>query len=323
MERKKGIQVLGINILYLVVALMLLTVGAFVQYRDVRIGLVITEYVLVLLPVIVFLKIKGESIKDMLRLNPLRAKHGALIMLITLFSYPVALFFNLIAMTIMSNFGKLEQLPVPVADNFKDYIILMLIISVSAGICEEVFFRGLMMRGYERLGKANAIVLSSVLFGVFHFNLQNLLGPIVLGLIFGYLVYQTDSLYAGIIGHMTNNGFAVTLGYGLMQLQKILGNAVDASAQAMPNTMQLMMATFVVGFFAVLGGTAAFLLLRIIIKDTKEGNERNRVEETLDDEDLEEQSPVEKVSVASFTPVFITLIIFVILGYLQIQQLGA
>ncbi|MBB6218272.1 hypothetical protein HNQ80_004431 [Anaerosolibacter carboniphilus] len=322
MEKKKGMQVLSVNILYLVVALMLLTVGAFVQYKDVKIGLIITEYILVLLPVILFLKIKGESIKKVLRLKPLRAKHGFLIVLITIFSYPVALFFNLIAMTIMSTFGKLEQLPIPVADNFRDYIILMLIISVSAGICEETFFRGLMMRSYERLGKVNAIVLSAVLFGVFHFNLQNLLGPIVLGLIFGYLVYQTDSLYAGVIGHMANNGFAVTLGYGMMQLQKVLGNTVDASAQAMPNTIQLMMATLVIGFVAVLGGTAAFLLLRIIIRDTKEVEYREKLEEILLDEPIEDLPQKGNVSILSFIPVFITLIIFVSLGYMQIQRLS-
>jgi membrane protease YdiL (CAAX protease family) len=315
-------QILGINILYLVVALLLLTVGAFVQYRDVKTGLIITEYVLVLLPVILFLKIKGESIKEVLRLNPLRAKHGVLIVLITILSYPVALFFNLIAMTILSTFGKLEQLPIPMADNFKDYIILMLIISVSAGICEEVFFRGLMMRGYERLGKANAIALTAILFGVFHFNVQNLLGPIVLGLIFGYLVYQTNSLYAGIIGHMANNGFAVTLGYGLIQFQKILGNAVDAGAQAMPNTIQLAMATLVIGFIAVLGGGAAFMLLRIIIQDTAQMEYREGSGEILLNEHIEELLPKVKMSMVSFIPVFITLIIFVFLGYMQIQRLA-
>ncbi len=322
MEEKKGIQILGINILYLVVALLLLTVGAFVQYRDVKTGLIITEYVLVLLPVILFLKIKGESIKEVLRLNPLRVKHGMLIVLITVLSYPLALFFNLIAMTILSTFGELEQLPIPMADNFKDYIVLMLIISVSAGICEEVFFRGLMMRGYEKLGKANAIVLSAVLFGVFHFNVQNLLGPIVLGLIFGYLVYQTNSLYAGIIGHMANNGFAVTLGYGLIQFQKRIGNTVDVAAQAMPNTVQLAAATLVIGFIAVLGGAAAFMLLRIIIQDTNQAVYREGSQEIVWNEDLEELPPKVKISMASFVPVFITLLIFVFLGYMQIQRLA-
>ena len=114
-------------------------------------------------------------------------------------------------MTIISFLGNLNIPQLPMATNKSEYVKLLFIISVSAGICEEIFFRGFVLSGYERMGKRRAIIFSAILFGFFHFNIYNLAGPIILGLIFGYLVIETGSIFAGMIGHMVNNGFAVTL----------------------------------------------------------------------------------------------------------------
>ncbi|KXG74617.1 type II CAAX endopeptidase family protein [Thermotalea metallivorans] len=323
MKKKKGIDILGVNILYFVVALLLLTVGSYVQYREIKSGLMITEYILVLLPAILYIKMKRESLREVLRFNSISIKHGFLIVCITILSYPVALFFNLIAMTILSTLGKLERPPIPTADSFQEYVVLMLIIAASAGICEEVFFRGLLMKGYERLGKENAIVLTAVLFGVFHFNLQNLLGPIVLGLIFGYLVCRTDSIFAGIVGHMTNNGLAVTLGFLLNMLnRKLAGGDFAMGQQGMPDALQLAAATVIVGMGAVLSGGVAYMLLRVIIKDT-EGSQHSKEEERLMDEEANgEETGKHKISLVAFIPVFLTLALFFVVGYLQIRQIS-
>ncbi|AOT68825.1 hypothetical protein Gferi_04215 [Geosporobacter ferrireducens] len=313
LTRNKGIGIRGINIVYLLTALLLISLGAAYQEKDVLKGLLFTEYVLVLLPPLIYIKLKGDSFKRVLRLNALRLKHAVMVIFITILSYPVALFFNLVGMTLLSTFGEIIQPPIPTAENFREYFILMLVISVSAGICEEVYFRGLILRGYEGLGIANAIVISSVLFGVFHFNLQNLLGPIVLGLIFGYLVYRTDSIFAGILGHITNNGVAVTLGYiANVANERLMDQPVDPIQEALPGTLQLIGATFLVGVWATVSGLLAYLLLRVIIRET-EGRTQGHVEEPVSKS---------KVSFFAFIPVILTLLLFAYIGYLQILQMG-
>ena len=313
MIEDKRIGIRGINTLYFLTALLLISLGAAFQERDVLKGLLFTEYVLVLLPPLVYIKLKGDSLKRVLRLNGLRLKHVMLVILITILSYPVALFFNLVGMTLLSIFGEIMQPPIPTAENLGEYFVLMLVIAVSAGICEEVFFRGLMLRGYEGLGTANAIFISSVLFGIFHFNLQNFLGPIVLGLIFGYLVYRTDSIFAGILGHITNNGVAVTLGYAANLLnERLLDPSIEAVQGAMPGTLQLIGAAFIVGIWAVVSGSLAYVLLRMIIRDTE-----SRVK-ALSEEPAEKP----KFSFFAFVPIILTLLLFVLFGYLQIAQMG-
>ncbi|MCT4604881.1 MAG: CPBP family intramembrane metalloprotease [Marinisporobacter sp.] len=319
MEKKDGIGLLGINILYLITAILLLTVGYYVQSRNIKSGLVITEYILVLLPPLIYIKMKGDSFKRVLRLNKLKGKHALMVIGITVLIYPVALFFNLIMMTVLSTLGKIEPPPIPTANNIGEYFVLMIIIAMSAGICEEVFFRGLVMRGYEKLGQINGIVLSSLLFGVFHFNIQNIAGPIVLGLVFGFLVYRTNSIFAGIIGHMTNNGIAVTFGFLMNYIHsKLPETNIDMQPQ-MPNTMQLIFGTVFIGMIAVVTGAIAYFLVRIIIKDTK------NISYSMDNriENVQNNVEVKKTSLLIFTPILLTGIIFIYVAYIQLQYIIA
>ena len=309
MESNKQLNILETNILYFLMAVLLLSVGTVVQTQSIISGLIITEYLLVLMPPLIYLLAKRIPIIKFLRLNKLRFKHGLLIIAITILSYPIALFFNLIVMTLLSTIGTIQQPPIPIASDLGEYFTLMAIIALSAGLCEEVFFRGMLMRGYESLGPIPAIFISAVLFGLFHFNIQNLAGPTVLGIIFGYLVYRTDSLFAGMIGHATNNGIAVTIGYlANVANNKFLQQDLETIGQ-MPGTLQMALSTITIGVVALVTGLCAFALLRIIIKDTQKERE-----------DREEVS-FNKPSVWVYTPVFLTIIIFMYIGYLQIAKI--
>ena len=63
-ENKNNPSILETNVLYLIIALLLTTIGAYVQSKEVYTGLLITEYLIILLPTLSYLKINGYSIKD-------------------------------------------------------------------------------------------------------------------------------------------------------------------------------------------------------------------------------------------------------------------
>lgn len=320
---KKGkITILEVNVIYFAAALLLVFIGAYVQSVNIKSGLLITEYILVLLPVIIILKLKHISLKTFLRVNKLKLKHGLIIVLATLFIYPVAMFFNLIMLTVLSYFGlNVEPLPIPAANSLIEYISLFFIIAISAGICEEVFFRGLLLRVYEEKFKATGIILTAILFGVFHFNLQNLLGPIVLGLVFGYLVNITDSIYAGIIGHIANNGFAVTLMYVSNVLQEKLNKYGDiAPDNTMLNTMQLFVATIMIGIIAAITGVFAYLLIRIIKNDMNINSDQyvddeNLIESIYNDQDIAIKE--EKYIFVKYIPILLVVVMYTLFSVLR------
>lgn len=79
--------------------------------------------------------------------------------------------------------------------------------------CEEFFFRGLVMRAFERFSAFAAIVFSAAIFGIMHGNLQQVLFAAVIGVVLAIVVRQTDSLVPAMIIHFTNNFLAMVINF--------------------------------------------------------------------------------------------------------------
>ncbi len=255
---------------FLAGALLLLTVGSWVQGLDFRLGMLVTEYGLVLLPVLLLGLWLRLDLKTALRLRPLSLKAALLIPVTVVLAMPVTLFLNLCVIAVLAWAGKAYGVPIPSAETLTDLSVLFFIISVSAGLCEEFFFRGMILDAYSsRFGSRAGICLSALLFGLFHFNPQNLLGPVFLGLLFGYLVLLTGSLWAGVLAHMTNNGVAVLLMYGANLAQK--GALTPGSSADLFNESpdQLLAALGVLGVMALGSALAVWGLLTVIAGDKR------------------------------------------------------
>jgi sodium transport system permease protein len=88
---------------------------------------------------------------------------------------------------------------------------LWLVLSLTPALCEETFFRGLMLSGLRRWGPRAAIGITALLFGLLHGSIYRLLPTFILGLVLGYTVWRSGSLYCSILVHVLNNGFIATL----------------------------------------------------------------------------------------------------------------
>lgn len=240
------VSIRGTNILYLLIMILLIVIGSITQNRNFNSGILITEFGLVALPVIVFIKLKKDSLRQVLRLNKLKLIDMLLVFLIIIFGYPVAAFLNLIGSIILSLFGQLNPAAIPVAGNFKEYFILLFVVAVSAGLCEELLFRGLMMRAYEGIGMWKSIIFTAVMFSFLHLNIQNIFAPAFLGILLGFLVYRTNSIFAGMLGHFTFNSTSVTLSYLVAQLPQYK-NMSEEAIKAGSSTYSLILAAIPIG----------------------------------------------------------------------------
>jgi len=209
----KRMSISNVNLLYLFMAMILIILGSLMQSMDAEAGLIATEFLLVLLPALLFAIWTRGGLKKIFRLNPLSFTDGIIVVSAIFFFYPVSITGNMIVLNLLDYLGWYRPIPFPSASNAQEYALLLFAVAVSAGICEEFLFRGIVMRAYERYGHKKAILCTAVLFGVFHFNIQNLLGPVMLGILFGYFVYLTDSIYAGILAHATHNALSVSISY--------------------------------------------------------------------------------------------------------------
>jgi membrane protease YdiL (CAAX protease family) len=111
---------------------------------------------------------------------------------------------------------SLEQttLQLVTAHSIPEFVFIVFVIAVTPAICEEFLFRGLILKNVEKAFKPlNAIILTGVLFAVFHFNPFNLIPLIVLGFYLTFVTYYSESIFASIACHFLNNFISATSVY--------------------------------------------------------------------------------------------------------------
>ena len=89
-------------------------------------------------------------------------------------------------------------------------VLLVLIVVVAAPICEELFFRGLVLRAIDRrYGRGWAIAGSSAVFAAAHFEPLQFPALFLFGLVTAIYATRTGRLAPGMWAHMAFNGIAV------------------------------------------------------------------------------------------------------------------
>jgi membrane protease YdiL (CAAX protease family) len=109
-----------------------------------------------------------------------------------------------------------------------NWLLFLLPVVVVAPIAEEIFFRGLLLRDYlARYSVTTAIIVSAILFAIFHLNPWQAVVALPLGVAYAWLVLKTGSVLPGMMSHAMVNfstnfllqPLAAILGYSAQQLQ--------------------------------------------------------------------------------------------------------
>jgi membrane protease YdiL (CAAX protease family) len=175
--------------------------------------ILVNEFVMILGPVLIYCFVKKINIKEAFRFNKPGLLPMLLVLLISVPAYFVASMLNNVLAYFLQFIGDLPVQPIPVPKNLPELVVGILIIGASPGICEEIMHRGFMLRAYEKRGSYKAVIFVAILFGIFHFDITNFFGPVFLGLIIGYYVIRTNSIFAGMLAHFLNNAIAEVLQY--------------------------------------------------------------------------------------------------------------
>lgn len=92
-------------------------------------------------------------------------------------------------------------------------VFLLAMMAVTPAICEEIVFRGYLQRQFERsTNVAIGIILTGILFGLYHLRLTQALPLAAIGIYLAYITWRTGSLWPAIVVHFVNNAFSISLG---------------------------------------------------------------------------------------------------------------
>jgi sodium transport system permease protein len=170
--------------------------------------LVVTQYGFFLVPALAVVFGLGYSARETLSLRWPSWQAAAAAVLVGLTAWlAVAGFVMRIAPPPDALVKALERL-LMLGDQPMPLWVVLLAVAVTPAICEELFFRGVILSGLRGLGQWPAIAISSLLFAVAHASIYRLLPTLVLGIVLGYLVWKTRSIVTSMVVHALNNGLA-------------------------------------------------------------------------------------------------------------------
>jgi membrane protease YdiL (CAAX protease family) len=89
----------------------------------------------------------------------------------------------------------------------------LFIVAVLPALGEELLFRGLLQKLFRKMtGNSHmAIWITAILFSALHLQFFGFLPRLLLGALFGYLLYWTGNLWLPIIAHFVNNAAGVII----------------------------------------------------------------------------------------------------------------
>jgi sodium transport system permease protein len=90
--------------------------------------------------------------------------------------------------------------------------VYFLAFALVPAVCEEIAFRGFVLRGlHHNFRPRNAVLLSSFFFALFHMNVFLFVPTFVFGVILGLLTVRSKSLLPAISFHLLHNGVLIAL----------------------------------------------------------------------------------------------------------------
>ncbi len=115
------------------------------------------------------------------------------------------------------NYLAFEEQQLQMIENYlrSDHFVLLTVVHVALvpAICEEVMFRGYIMRMFEKnWGVIAAIVVSGFIFGAYHLRISQLLPLAMMGIMLAWLTIKSGSLLPAIVAHFVNNAGSVIAG---------------------------------------------------------------------------------------------------------------
>ncbi|MCC0720693.1 ABC transporter permease subunit/CPBP intramembrane protease [Clostridioides sp. ZZV14-6105] len=204
-------------ILYAVGLVLLIYAGSLVQIKFGTAGIVMTQVMIIALPLIFAYYIKADF-REVFSIKIPTLKHllGGVVLWIGGYII-IMIITQLILFLFPQNMEVAESLNKSLFMKDK-FLLNLLIIGLLPAICEEIFFRGFIFSAFSKSKNGVksvklAIICSGVLFGIMHMDFIRIIPTSILGIIFAYSVYKSGSIFVSMLLHFLNNSVAVIVNH--------------------------------------------------------------------------------------------------------------
>lgn len=116
-------------------------------------------------------------------------------------------------------------------------IVAIIVVGIAPAICEEAVFRGVFFNSIwnQTHGKWVPILVTAAVFGLFHGSIIRFFPTFLLGIVLGYLVYETNNMFYNVMFHAINNIIPVLVLYGMQFLMQLMARVLGMNGSGMWN----------------------------------------------------------------------------------------
>ena len=279
-------------------------------------SLVFGQVIILIIPSIIYFYITKLPIRETLRLHPIGLLDIIIIIALGIFIQPVAMFIGTISSMFFPNLISKVVLEM----NSLPLITKLSVIALTPAICEEITMRGIFLSGYKKVDIKIAALMSGLIFGILHMNMQQFFYAFALGVLLAYLVHITNSIFASIICHFTFNGFQTLLSTFVLKMIKIQGTLPeqqDIRSLPLSSKVSLLVVLF---FVAAIFAAISWALLMALIQINKDRKIKKEHKFTLLQNKTihDDKSSIEEKQENIFNWPFVTsIIVFIIVLFIR------
>lgn len=225
------------------------------------------QIILLFIPVLLYIIITKQSIRDVLKLNRINIKDLFFSFLIAVLFLPTMMLLS--AVTQLFSKNDVSQLLSFISSG--SILASVLVIAGFPAMFEEFTMRGVILSEYRNVSIKKAAIMNGILFSMLHMNIQQSLYTLAMGIVVSYLVYYTKSIFSSMIFHFTVNGINVLMAFFAL---KAAGGGTNSNLASQGDIPQgIMIIGMIIAFAFLLGiviGTLALIIL--IMKNIKKRN---------------------------------------------------
>lgn len=190
-------------------------------------NLIISQCIL-LIPALIYVLVMKIDIIKCIPYRMIKLSDAVSSLLIGYCLVPLVLLINVISSVFATNYlnsstTEISQYP---------FIIQLLLMAFLPTIAEEFVFRGLFYHSYRKNGILGAAILSGVIFGAIHLNINQFCYACVMGMVFALMVEITGSMFSSMLAHFAVNSYSIIM-LKLVSMSGISVQTEQASQQMM------------------------------------------------------------------------------------------
>lgn len=218
-------QIPGYGDLVLIFAMLLLIIifaGSFIVVKLGMAGLILQQILMALLVIGYAIYIKVD-VKEIFSLNVPKIKDLLGAVLIWAGVLIFMMFLSALLYYIFPGNMEGSEASMDMLTNGVPFALVVLAVAFIPAICEELCFRGILFGTLnKRLKPIMAIVITGLIFGIYHMDIVKIFVVGILGIALAYVVYKTKSIFCSMLMHFLNNLYAITLELHQEEIFKML-----------------------------------------------------------------------------------------------------